>query len=108
MMNERWERRLLRAKKLEGEVMQDLSIDHENNMVKKNEKLMEYFQKDHSVGYANNLDMLIASLNVQQHTREAILNSLLNFDDDGNYIISFMFGCKMIEYKLSKKAVEHE
>lgn len=116
MLNERWQKRILRAKPsdvtppitIEG--ISARIIDGEStvtNLVKNHEKLMEYLQKDNDSGHAHNMDMLVASLNVNQHLREAVLSGEVTEDETNNmYVIRFPFGTKTIEYKLNKKAVD--
>ena len=144
MINQRWEKRLLRAAKTiftskenialeefrmenplpferlimvakdnEGNLlMQAAIIEREcemKNCVKDNEKIMNYLQNENHSGHAHNLDMLLASINLNQHLREAFLSAEVIEDAENNcYTLSFPFGTKMIEYKLSKKAVDAE
>lgn len=116
MLNERWHKRILRAQR--SDVTMSTTIDgisarvidgdcNMTNLVKDNEKLMEYLQKDNDSGHAHNMDMLVASLNVNQHMREAVLSGEVTEDAENNmYLIRFPFGTKTIEYKLNKKAVD--
>ena len=116
MLNHRWQKRILRATAsnvdapitIDGVYSSITEREHDmTNLVKDNEKLMEYLQKDNNSGHAHNMDMLIASLNVNQHLREAILNAAVTEDGENNvYIVRFPFGAKMIEYKINKKAVD--
>jgi|SRR5580698_5033640 hypothetical protein len=117
MLNERWHKRILRAKPSDitaPVIIEGISariIDGENkmaNLVRNHEKLMEYLQKDNDSGHAHNMDMLVASLNVNQHLREAVLDGEVTEDEANNmYVIRFPFGNKTIEYKLNKKAVDN-
>ncbi len=121
MINQRWEKRLLRAKK--ADVISsvpipeidawEFSCDIKNrecemkNCVKDNEKIMSYLQNENHSGHAHNLDMLLSSINLNQHLREAFLSAEVIEDAENNcYTLSFPFGTKMIEFKLSKKAVD--
>lgn len=117
MLNDRWARRMLRAAKTEvvssdipQGIIEATLIDREcemKNCVKDHEKIMEYLQKDNNCGHAHNLDMLINSLNLNQHLREAFWQAEVTEDPENNcYVISFPFGVKTIEYKLSMKAVD--
>lgn len=117
MINQRWEKRILRAKKTE--VISSANTDAEfkiidrvcemKNCVKDNEKIMEYLQKENAGGHAHNLDFLLSSLNLNQHLREAFLNAEVTEDAENNcYKLSFPFGIKTIEFILSKKAVDNE
>lgn len=117
MLNDRWAKRIMRAAKAEvisgspdKDIIECRIFDRECEMkdcVKDNEKIMNYLQKENHSGWAHNLDMLLASLNVNQHLREAFLHSSVTEDAENNcYILSFPFGIKTIEYKLSKRAVD--
>jgi hypothetical protein len=114
MLNNRWLRRILNATKTDvmtSEPSGDWAIiDGENEMLNKvqdNSKLMEYLQKDNISGHATNLDMLLSSLNLHQHLREAFLSASCTIDAENNlYVITFPFGTKTIEYKLSTKAID--
>lgn len=116
MLNNRWEKRIMRAAKTEviasstkSEIIESKVLDREcemKNCVKDNEKIMEYLQKENESGHAHNLDMLLASLNVNQHLREQFLNAEV-IENEDKYVISFPFGAKTIEYKLSKKAIDN-
>jgi len=115
-MLDRWAKRMMRAPKTDviasPSMMNDLEINiTENkvmeNCVKDHEKIMAYLQKENTCGHAHNLDMLIASVNLNQHLREAVLFSQVK-EVDNYYSISFPFGVKIIEFKISKKAIENE
>lgn len=128
MLNERWHKRILRAKKTDGKVklnteileasMKELEWANPSTQtsmlkwkdrmrVKNHVKLMEYLQKDNDSGHAHNMDMLVSSLNMNQHLRESVLDAEVTEDEEKNmYVISFPFGTKTIEYKLNKKAVD--
>jgi hypothetical protein len=125
MLNDRWAKRIMRAAKADviigspdKDIIESRIIDRQlkdeeahqmTNLVKDNEKIMDYLQRDNKSGWPHNLDMLLASLNVHQHLREAFLSSSVTEDAENNcYIISFPFGIKTIEYKLNKKAVDAE
>lgn len=115
MINGRWAKRIMRAAKTEvitgsvdKEIVEPKVFDREfemKNCVKDHEKIMNYLQKDNTCGHAHNLDMLLASLNVNQHLREQFLNAEVKEEND-KYIICFPFGTKTIEYKLSKRAID--
>lgn len=123
MINKRWEKRMLRATKTDvitrgynSEFTFTITDNDDENSwrrlgmlacAKDHEKIMNYLQKESNSGYAHNLDMLLASLNWNQHGREAILNSLL-MEEDEYYILKFPFGIKNIEFILSKNAVDAE
>lgn len=112
MLNDRWQKRILRAQYNKDVIAHDddviISVQTGVEMggcVKYNEKLMDYLQAENASGHATNCDMLIASVNPIQHMREAILTANVSADDD-YYIIKFPFGVKTIELKLTKKAVD--
>jgi hypothetical protein len=115
MLNNRWHKRILRAAKTEvvfgapdKDIVESNMFDREcemNNCVKDNEKIMNYLQKDNASGHAHNLDMLLSSLNVNQHLRDEFLKAEVKEEAD-KYVIRFPFGQKTIEYKLSKKAID--
>lgn len=114
MLNDRWAKRILRAAKTDviSSAATNVLIvnikDREcemKNCVKDNEKIMNYLQKENVSGHAHNLDMLLNSLNLNQHLREAFLNAEVT-EDDISYKLRFPFGTKTIEYILSKKAVD--
>lgn len=108
MLNEKWHRKLLRTKTSSREFNGvDITTESDiSNKVKSNEKIMNYFINKNFSGYENNLEALIASLNIHQHTRDAILNSEL-IEEKDCYKINFVFGDKLIEYKISKKSVDN-
>jgi len=120
MINQRWEKRILRAQQSKvvaatnnGDFTSEI-IDNEekpvHNHVKDNEKLMKYLQKDNVSGYPTNMDMLANSVNILQHMREAILDAeyVEPNDESDYYSVNFPFGGKIIKFKLSKVAVEKE
>lgn len=118
MLNDRWAKRILRAAKTEV-IASDVKLPEEfksniinrdckmKNCVKDHAKIMEYLHRENTSGHAHNLDMLLASLNINQHLREAFLSAEVT-ERDGMYILSFPFGVKKIEYILSKKAVDND
>lgn len=123
MLNHVWAKRLMRAAKREAingspkkEIIETKIYDREcemKNCVQNHERIMNYLQKENVSGHAHNLDMLLASLNVSQHLREAFLSAEVSLfegenKDNDYYLIQFPFGIKTIEYKLSKKAVDSE
>lgn len=119
MLNERWAKRILRAKKNDvvasSDVVECKLIDRETsligvtmgNCVKGHEKIMNYLQKENESGHPYNLDMLVNSFNLNQHLRESFLGAEVT-EDEFSYTISFPMGTKTIEYKLSRKAVDNE
>ncbi len=132
MINQRWEKRLLRAKKggsdnlplkvpladidawefssniIEYNEMKDSEINIAKTFVKGHEKIMLYLQKENHSGHAHNLDMLLDSVNINQHLREAFLSAEVKEDAENNcYNLSFIFGPRIIEFKLSKKGVDN-
>lgn len=133
MLNEGWAKRILRARKTEvvasdyittaSDTIHEVPPQGDDftfacyvysdedfkmpNCVKDNEKIMHYLQKENASGYAHNLDMLLGSLNLNQHLREAFLSAEVS-EDDTSYKLRFPFGTKTIEYILSKKAVDAE
>ena len=120
MLNDRWAKRIMRAAKTEvvignsNDAVEARIVDNKlegnivNNCVKNHEAIMTYLKKENASGHAHNLDMLLNSLNVNQHLREAFLSASVKEDAENNcYIIEFPFGIKTIEYKLSKKAIDN-
>lgn len=117
MLIDRWAKRIMRAAKTEvvSSSPEDIGftysiIDREcemKNCVKDHEKIMNYLQQDNTAGHAHNLDMLLASLNLNQHLRESFLSAEV-IEDEISYKLQFPFGIKTIEYILSKKAVDSE
>ena len=123
MLNDRWAKRIMRATKTEvisgspdKEIIEAKIYDREcemRNCVQNHERIMNYLQKENASGHAHNLDMLLASLNINQHLREAFLSAEVSLFEGSDkesdyYLISFPFGIKTIEYKLSKRAVDSE
>lgn len=116
MLNDRWAKRILRANKTEvisnsdKDTVEAKIIDREcemKNCVKDNEKIMNYLQQENASGHAHNLDMLLGSLNLNQHMREAFLSAEVN-EEENAYTLSFPFGTKDIKFILSKRAVDNE
>jgi len=117
MLNDRWAKRIMRAAKTDvisgpptNDIIKPKITDRECEMkdcVKDHEKIMNYLQKENHGGHAHNLDFLLASLNLNQHLREAFLSAAVTEKDDF-YILNFPFGTKTVEFILSKKAVDNE
>jgi len=112
MLNGRWAKRILRAEKTEviSSCEPPDGIEHNisasdvrhQDMVKDNEKIMNYLQKENVSGHAHMLDMLLDSLNINYHLREAFLHASVTEADDA-YVLNFPFGLKRLNINYLKR-----